>query len=143
MLTGHPGSGQGPPIPQPHPHPTASATAEAGAIGAVGAALGGAPAATAAPGDMPAAKRPKTAAAGGAAGPAKPRKESDDVGVTVDNLIDYDQETNQLMEGERALPAGRRAHTAVGAARCCAPRSGMRAGVALRPRRSGALPCWA
>lgn len=27
------------------------------------------------------------------------------MGVTVDNLIDYDQETNQLMEGELMSPA--------------------------------------
>ncbi|PRW45535.1 transcription initiation factor TFIID subunit 4b-like isoform X3 [Chlorella sorokiniana] len=46
-------------------------------------------------GGEPAAKRAK---AGGAAGGAK-KKEMDDTGITLDNLYDWDQETNQLMEG--------------------------------------------
>lgn len=49
----------------------------------------------------PAAKRAKgggAAAAGGVGGGGK-KKEADDTGMTVDNLYDWDQETNQLMEG--------------------------------------------
>ena len=57
-------------------------------------------------GEQPQAKRAKAAAGGGATGGggvggggSKPKREAEDVGVTVDGLIDYDRETNQLMEG--------------------------------------------